>query len=58
MVLKGLGMSMDEQESSRVAWVGWLGGDLIGGQGVGQKGGKGCREGSRLTAGVGWGMIH
>jgi len=29
MVLKGLGMSMEEQKPSGVARVGWLGGDLI-----------------------------
>jgi len=42
-------MSMDEQESSRVAWAGRLGGDLILWKGIGKKGGEGWGLASDLT---------
>ena len=58
VVLKGLGMSMKEQESSRVAGVGWLGGDLIRWQGIGKKGGEGWGMASDLTGREDWGSFH
>ena len=50
MVLKGLGMTIEDKEAGRVAGVSGLGGDPIGGQGVGKKGGEGWGVGSDLTA--------
>ena len=49
MVLKRLGMAIEEQKSGRVAWAGWLGGDLIQWQGIGKKGGEGWGVASGLT---------
>jgi len=42
-------MSMEEQESSGVAGVDWLGGDLVGGEGVGKKGSERWGVASDLT---------
>ena len=51
VVLEGLGRSMEDQESSRVAGGSWLGGNLIQGQGIGKKGGEGWGLASDLTGG-------
>ena len=53
MVLKGLGVSVEEQKSCRVARIGGLGGDLVGGKHVGEQESEGRGKASHLTGGAG-----